>query len=488
MAHYSYERLSDQDNEFLHRERPGLPMHVGLLQILEARPLKNSHHGIDFEAIRQLVEAKLHRIPRHRQKLAWIPVDQHAVWIDDPHFNPDYHIRHTSLPRPGNESQLKQFMGRIMAQPLDRAKPLWEFWVVEGLGNSRFATILKTHHCMVNGMAGMELVGEVLSATPRSKIPSVPIFHPRPTPPGIDLWKDEIKLRALQPLWAARDLGDLLRKASDASRELALRARDLGDLVGWKMSSSSASPLTGPVGPNRLFEGIQIPYVEFKEIHCNLGCSVNDVILATVAGALRNYMLEHQVNPDALDFRVEVPVDIRGRGDTSVDNHITSWVVPMPLSEADPLQQVEAIRKATKPRMRTDRTEIADAIYNVLDWFNLDVQSASKSAVNMMVGTIPGSHTPLYLLESRMLEAYPLIPLLDNMSLSIGIYSYDGVVFWGLNADYDRVPDLKRFADLIQDSFDQILEAAKQKALNKAPRKTRASSIRKASQNKSARA
>jgi diacylglycerol O-acyltransferase len=488
MAHYSYERLSNQDNEFLLWERPGLPMHVGLLQIFEAKLLKNMHKGVDFEAIQQLVEAMLHRVPRHRQKLAWIPVDRHAVWIDDPHFNPDYHIRHTSLPRPGTESQLKEFMGRIMAQPLDRTKPLWELWVVEGLGNARFATILKTHHCMVDGIAGMELVDKILSSTPRSKIPEVPPFHPRPVPLGLELWKDEIKLRTLQPLWAARDLRQLLRKTSDVSKQLAERARSLGDLVGWKLSPASASPLNGPVGPNRLFESIQIPYTEFKEINRALACSVNDVILATVAGALRNYMLEHQVHPDALDFRVEVPVDVRRNGDSSLSNHVSSWIVPMPLSEADPIQQLEAIRMATKTLMHTDHAEVVDVLYSFLDWFNFDVQSASKGAINMMVGAIPGPRSPLYLLKSRMIEAYPLIPLLNNLGLSIGIYNYDGVVFWGLNADCDRIPDLKRFADLIQNSFDNILEAAKQRNAKTAPRKSRPKSTKKTAQNHSAQA
>jgi WS/DGAT/MGAT family acyltransferase len=488
MAHYSYERLSDQDNEFLLWERPGLPMHVGFLQIFEAKPLKNKHNGVDFEAIRHLVEATLHRVPRHRQKLAWIPVDRHAVWIDDPHFNPEYHIRHTSLPRPGTESQLKELMGRIMAQPLDRAKPLWEFWVVEGLGSARFATILKTHHCMIDGLAGMELVSKIFSSAPRTEIPQVRPFHPRPTPPGIDLWKDEIKLLTLQPLWAARDLRQLLNKTRDISRQLAERARNIGDLVGWKLSPASDSPLNGTVGPNRLFEAVQIPYSEFKEINRALACSVNDVILATVAGALRNYMLEHQVNPDALDFRVEVPVDVRRKGDNSLSNHISSWIVPMPLSEADPIQQVEAIRMATKTLKHSDHSEIIDVLYGFLDSFSLDVQSASKSAINMMVGTIPGPRSPLYLLESRMLEAYPLIPLLDNLGLSIGTYNYDGVIFWGLNADYDRIPDLKRFAELIQESFDKILEAAQQRAAASPPRKSRPKPPRKTTQTNAARA
>ncbi len=489
MAHYNYERLSDRDNAFLIWERPGLPMHVGLLQIFEAKPLKNKHNGVDFEAIRRLVEAMLYRVPRHRQKLAWIPVDRHAVWIDDPHFNPKYHIRHTSLPRPGTESQLKEFMGRIMAQPLDRAKPLWELWVVEGLGSARFAIILKTHHCMDDdGLAGMGLVSKIFSSNPHSEIPTVPAFHPRPVPPGLDLWKDEIKLRALQPLWASRDLGQLLRKASDVSRDFAEHARGLGDFLGWKFSPASASPLNGPVGPNRLFEGIQIPYAEFKEVNHALASSVNDVILATVTGALRNYMLEHQVNPDALDFRVEVPVDVRHNEDSASGSDISSWIVPMPLSEADPLQQVEAIREATKTVMHSDHNEVIDTLYSFLDWLRFDVQSASKTAVNMMVGAIPGPRTPLYLLESRMLEAYPLIPLFDNLGLSIGIYNYDGVVFWGLNADYDRIPDLKRFADLIQSSFDSILEAAKQRTAKATPQKSRPKPTRRPSQIHSTRA
>ncbi|MBW2713752.1 MAG: wax ester/triacylglycerol synthase family O-acyltransferase, partial [Deltaproteobacteria bacterium] len=176
MARYNYDRLSDQDNNFLLWERPGLPMHLAGLQIFKAGPLLNEHGGIDFDKVRKMTIATLHRVPRYRQKLAWVPRDERAVWVDDAHFNPDYHIRHTSLPRPGTDERLKSLMGRIMAQPLDRSKPLWELWVIEGLEGDRFATILKTHHCIIDGSAGVDLASRLFSTDPDARIPKAPAF------------------------------------------------------------------------------------------------------------------------------------------------------------------------------------------------------------------------------------------------------------------------------------------------------------------------
>ncbi|MBW2385565.1 MAG: wax ester/triacylglycerol synthase family O-acyltransferase, partial [Deltaproteobacteria bacterium] len=191
MSRYQYERLSVQDNDFLVWETPALPMHGAGTNIFEAGCLRNEHGGIDFEAIKRLTESVLHLIPRYRQKLVWIPGEDHAVWVDDDHFNLDYHFRHTSLPRPGTDEQLRLLTARLMEHPLDRSRPLWETWVVEGLERDRFATVNKFHHCMIDGASGVNLFQLLLSRTPDRETREVRRFIPRPTPSPRDLRNDE---------------------------------------------------------------------------------------------------------------------------------------------------------------------------------------------------------------------------------------------------------------------------------------------------------
>ncbi len=463
MARYNYDRLSDQDNNFLLWERPGLPMHLAGLQIFKAGPLLNDHGGIDFEKVRKMTIATLHRVPRYRQKLAWIPREDKAVWVDDAHFNPDYHIRHTSLPRPGSEDSLKSLMGRIMAQPLDRSKPLWELWVIEGLEGDRFATILKTHHCMIDGAAGVDLASRLFSVDPNATIPKAPAYHPRPLPSGVDLWGDEMKRRVLQPLNAATDIKAFLRETGDIRSDLEKMSRAVGDMLGLKVNPASSTPLNGPVGANRLFEGIKMPLDDLKAIRQTMGCSLNDVVLAIVTGALRKYMIRHQVRPGELDFRVEIPVNVRRVSENQqFGNRVSSWLLRLPLGEKDPLKQLRIIHQATQELRETKHADVVEILHDVLSWLSLDIQNAAKGLMNMIVTNVPGPPFPLYFLGAELLEAYPIAPLLENLGLSTGLFSYNGNVFWGLMADYDRVPDLKNLAVFIESSFEKLKKAAEE--------------------------
>ena len=219
MPSYRYERLSAQDNSFLVGETPTAHMHISGLSIYAVGDLTTVEGGVDFPKLRAAVEGVLHRIPRYRQKLHWVPVTGNPVWADDADFNLDYHLRHTSLPRPGNLAQLKQLAGRVMAQQLDRARPLWEHWVVEGLEGDRFALICKVHHCMIDGVSGVDLMTLLMNNSPEFVVPETFAFVPRPAPSGFELLRDEVIRRVSVPIQALRDRG---REGSSSAAELGL--------------------------------------------------------------------------------------------------------------------------------------------------------------------------------------------------------------------------------------------------------------------------
>jgi WS/DGAT/MGAT family acyltransferase len=461
MPRYQYERLSDQDNDFLQWESAKLPMHVASLQILDAGPLRNEHGGVDFEAIKHLTESILHRIPRYRQKLAWIPGENHAVWVDDPHFNIDYHVRHTSLPRPGTDAQLKRLMSRIMEQPLDRARPLWETWVVEGLEGDRFATISKIHHCMIDGASGVQLTELLFSRKPERKIRKAPRFIPRPRPSDAELRSAERLRRLSAPLSAARKLVDFARDSEDPAGEILRRARSIGRLATWKTNPASATPINGEVGLHRSVEWAAMSLADIKAVRRALSCSVNDIVLTIVTGAIRKLMQRRQVDPASLDFRVSAPVNVRRELRTGeMGNNVSSWVVRLPIDEEEPLAQLEELHRTTQALKESDDAAAVKAITEVLDWLPLDTQSLSVGTMNTIVTNVPGPPYPLYMLGAEVLQLIPFAPLLQNLGLTIGVISYNGQVLWGLNADMDLLPDLDDFRVAIQKSFVRLADAA----------------------------
>lgn len=460
MAHYTYERLSGQDNDFLRWETSSLPMHVGGTEIFEAGPLRKRDGGIDFEAIKQLTESVLHRIPRYRQKLLFVPGRDEAVWVDDPHFNLDYHFRHTSLPRPGSEEQLKRLTARVMEHALDRSRPLWETWVVEGLEGDRFALINKVHHCMIDGASGVDLSQILLSPSSEREVRPVPRFVPRPHPRPSELRLDSLRRRAMAPLRVARGLARYLQDTPDVIGELLHGARALGDLAPLSLAASE-TPLNGSVGPHRRVEWRAQPLDQLKAVRHARGCSINDIVLATVTGAVREFLAARQVRLEDLDFRVSSPVNVRGEQDQHrMGNRVSSWVVPLPLDESDPLRQLDRIVAETRFRKETNQAAAVETITQVLQWLPLDLGAVSRGTINMIVTNVPGPPFPLYLLGARMEQIIPLPPLLEGVGLVVALLSYDGRMAWGLNADYDQVPDLVDFADGIDRAFQALASAA----------------------------
>jgi len=470
MPRYAYELLSAQDNSFLLMERPHVHMHVGATQIYEAGPLRKPDGGIDIMAFKRSVESILHLIPRYRQKLKWIPYEYHPVWIDDRRFNLDYHIRHTSLPRPGSDAQLKQLAGRIMAQQLDRTKPLWEFWVVEGLEGDRFAVISKVHHCMIDGQSGAELVQVMMSLTPDQELPQALPYIPRPAPSGIELWLDQWGRRLRIPAEALRSLLDFGGQAADVQHEILTRLSALTELAGYAIRSASDTPLNGRIGPHRRVNWLSMPLEDVKAVRRVLGCSVNDVVLATVSGAVRAYLIRRRVNPDRLDFRVSAPVSVRREEERgTLGNRVSSWILRLPIGETDAVKRVETIRRVTQQLKKSQQALGVEMLMAAAEWAPAQLLSlgsrATSAPINMIVTNVPGPQIPLYMLGARLLDMFPQVPLLENTGLGIALFSYDGRLFWGFNADPDLIPDLPAFVQAIETSFQELQASASIRAV-----------------------
>ena len=467
MAKDSYDRLTALDSSFLAFERPNAYMHVACTMVYEAGPLRLEDGGIDAEAFRKLTAAAIHRIPRYRQKLAYIPIEGRPVWVDDADFNIDYHIRHTSLPRPGSEQQLKRLSARVMQQHLDRSRPLWEMWLVEGLEDDRFAVISKVHHCMIDGLAGVDLMKILMSPTIEHEIPQAPEYIPRPVPSRVRLLRDEVRRRARLPFDTLRDVRHFISEAQDLRQELAVRARAVAGTLGATIHRAAPTPLNRTIGPHRRFDWLTMELGDLKAARRALGGSLNDIVLTVVTGAVRRFLKGRGVNLDELDFRVLSPVSVRGNEKQgTLGNRISAWVLPLPVHERDPRVQLEQIRERTQELKESNQALGADLLTQAAEWssstlFALGARSmTSRLPFNMVVTNVPGPQIPLYTLGARMLEVYPHVPLVDNLGLGVGLMSYDGKLCWGFNADYDVVPDVGDFRKAITQSFEELRKLA----------------------------
>jgi WS/DGAT/MGAT family acyltransferase len=460
MEHYNYERLSAQDNDFLQWESAALPMHGSGLQIFEAGPLAQPDGGIDFAAVQNAFASVLHQVPRYRQKLTWVPGEDRAVWIDDPQFRIDYHFRHIALPRPGSDAQLKRLAADIMERPLDRSRPLWENWLIEGLEGERFALIAKTHHCMIDGTSGMALMQTLFSATPETERREAPRYVPRPAPSPLELQLDNWRRRLSLPGQLAATARRLLREGSDLPGELAGQARALVDLARFKVLPASETPLNGPIGPHRIFDWLELPLDAVREVRRKHGCSLNDVVLTIVTGAVRRFLTGRQLRPDRLDFRVSTPVNVRRDGDTGrLGNQVSSWIVRLPLSEADPVAQLRDIHATTAALKESNQASGVELVTQLHEFVPFDIQGLSRGTQNLLVTNVPGPPFPLYMLGARMLSLFAQPPLIENIGLAISVLSYDGKLGFGFTGDLDRVPDLADFVRNTVEASEELREA-----------------------------
>ncbi len=475
-----YERLSVLDRTFLDFEKPEYPQHVGATLLFETGPLQRPGGGLDADLIREHIAARLHRIPRYRQKLAWIPIENHPVWVDDDSFNIQYHVRHSCLPRPGTESQLKRLAARIMSQQLDAGKPLWELWIVEGIEGGRAALITKTHHCMIDGMAGVDLLSVLLSPHPDAVDEGEPPrWMPQRAPSGFELASAELQRRLAAPIHAARGLWHALQQPEETWLEIREQVSAIGEALAAGLTPSSDTPLNRDLGPHRRFDWLTFELEQVKAVKKRLGGTVNDVVLATVAGALGTFLERRGVTRVAqreMDLRAMVPVSVRPALERGTPgNRIALWAATLPVAETDPRRRLAAVREITAHLKDSKQALGAEALAAVSEWtvptlLSIASRMAYRNrAANLVVTNVPGPQIPLYLLGARMLEAYPMLNLLIRQSLGVALFSYAGRLHWGFMADWDLVPDLHDFVEAIDTAFQELCDAAEVKRPVPAP-------------------
>jgi WS/DGAT/MGAT family acyltransferase len=460
-----YERLSAVDAAFLEIEGEHCPMHVGAVAVFEAGPLSLPGGGVDVDRFRRFVESVLQ--PRYRQRLAYLPVTRRPIWVDDPHFNLAYHVRHVSLPHPGDERQLKRLAGHVFSLRLDRSKPLWELWLVEGLAEGRFAVISKAHHCMVDGIASADLLTSSMSLTPDASVPEPHEWRPRPAPGTLDLVRAEAGRRLRQGGDALRALADAAAHPLRALGSLRDAAAALGEAMAASTHRASDTLLNAPIGPHRRFDWLRYDLAQVKDVKNRLGGTVNDVVLANAAGGLRRFLAERGEPVDRLDFRAMVPVSIRTRDEAGVmGNRVATLAVALPLDEPDPRRRFARVVETTRAAKESKLVHGMTLVEQMSEWGfdQLFAQIARQTALtrpfNVVVTNVPGPQVPAYLLGAPLVAAYPLVPLYENQALGIALFSYHGSLFWGLNADWDRLPDLHRLADALASDFEELRKAA----------------------------
>jgi WS/DGAT/MGAT family acyltransferase len=472
MPYSHHDRLTALDASFLAIEDPSVHMHVGAVARFEAAPLRAPSGAVDVERIRRFTEVALQESPRFRQRLQAIPWFEHPVWIDDPSFNVFYHVRHAALPPPGEERQLKRLAGRILSQKLDRGKPLWEMWVVEGLEGDRFALILKAHHCMVDGIAGIDLLSALLRLEPDAPWPQAHPWRPRPAPSRQRLFLDEAWRRASLPLSLLRGAPGVLARPREAIATAREAVAAVGEAVAGGLAATTSTPLNTDIGPYRRFDWTQIPIDEVREVRKRLGGTLNDVVLATVAGAVGRFLGRRGValGPETR-FQVMVPVSVRRPAERgSPGNRVVNFLARIPVDERDPRRRLERTILETK-RLKESRgargaeilEELSDQTFTGLV-AQLVQLAASTRAYNLVVTNVPGPTLPVYLLGARMTDIYPVVPLFRGQGLGIALFSYAGQLDWGFQACWEALPDLHELVDAVEREFGALRDAASRDA------------------------
>jgi diacylglycerol O-acyltransferase len=459
------DRLSAIDASFLHQEKAASHMHVGALVIFEGPAPTHD----EFSAH---IKSRLHLVPRYRQKLA-IPRFEmgRPFWVDDPSFNLDYHVRHTALPKPGSDDQLRQLAGRIFSQRLDRSKPLWEVWLIQGFEGSNFAVISKTHHALVDGVSGVDIATVLFDLQPvPPEVTQEDDWTPSPAPSDVDLVAEGIKGLVRTPISLAGRAIEAVGSPGRSLEQAREAAEGLGEIVWAGMNPAPDVPLNVPIGPHRRVRWVQSRLSDFKEIKNGLGGTVNDAVLAVVAGALGRWLRTRGVRTEGLELRALVPVSIRAQDERgALGNRIAAMRGPLPVYVKDPVERLHQVQESMGNLKQSKQALGAEVIAGLTDFAppTLLAQASrlnfSTRLFNLIVTNVPGPQFPLYLLGREMLEIVPIAFLPENHALAIAIMSYNGKVDFGLLADYDAMADLEEFGEMLEESLAELLKAARKR-------------------------
>jgi WS/DGAT/MGAT family acyltransferase len=438
------DRLTGLDASFLHLERGGAHMHVASTIFFEGE-------APTHEEFRDHIESRLHLVPRFRQKLRSVPFDQgRPVWVDDPFLNLDYHVRRTALPAPGSEEQLRNLAARIFSQQLDRTKPLWELWLVEGLDGGRFAVIGKSHHALVDGISGVDITTVLFDLEEEPDHPPVrpPKWAPRPEPTDLELLADAWRERATSPREFARGVRAALRGPRQVLRGLV----DTGRFLEGAAAAPS-TPFNVEIGPHRRLAFVRADLEDFKRVKNAHGGTVNDVVLSVVAGALGNYLRARGHDTEELKMRAMVPVSVRAEEERgALGNRISAMMAPLPIWSTDPVERLREVRATMGDLKGSGQAVGAELLTRLTDFAPPTIASQAarlqpaQRFFNLVVTNVPGPQFPLYLMGRPMSAIFPLVPLARRQALCVGIMSYDGQIDFGLVGDYDAMADLDSFA------------------------------------------
>jgi WS/DGAT/MGAT family acyltransferase len=475
------DRLTALDSSFLHLEDAASHMHVASVTIFEGPPPT-------YEEFLRHIEARLSLVPRYRQKLRFVPFGQgRPVWVDDPHFNLEYHVRATALPPPGDEEQLKKLASRVFSQQLDRSKPLWEAWLVQGLERGedspsdarRFALLSKTHHAVVDGVAGVDLTAVLFdtAAEPETPPGTGARWHPKPEPTSIQLLGEALIERATQPAEIVRSA----RAAFRAPRQLVRRGIDAVGAIGALAKSGLAapsSPLNVDIGPHRRYDWVRTDLDEMKAIKDRLGGTVNDVVLAVVTGALRRFLERRGENVDEITLRAMVPVSVRQEDEYGQGgNRVAAMMAPLPIYEPDPVERLHLIREELA-HLKQGGQAVGAQVLTQLTGLAPPTVMAQASRLqsrqrffNLVVTNVPGPQIPLYVLGRQLLDLFPMAPLARKQALCIAVMSYNGKMNFGLLGDFDAMSDMRVVADGISESLAELRTAAGIRKKRRAPRR-----------------
>jgi len=468
------ERLSSLDTSFLNLEDAATPMHVGSVMVFNAPT-----GGFDYESLVTLISQRIAYVPRYRQRIKTVPVGlANPVWVDDTHFDMSYHVRRSALPRPGSDEQLEELVARIQPRPLDRNRPLWEVYLVEGLAENRFAIITKTHHSLVDGISAVDIGNVLVDGNPTASEGVLTTWRARPEPSAAELVIAALSEAARTP---SQVVETVQHGVADVSRAVGKVAGVAGDVISTlaRVSARPApeSPLNATVGRARRYVMIGTDLEDYRKVRTRLGrgsfaeeVTVNDVILATIAGAFRSWLLTRgeSVYPGTT-IRAMVPVSVHDGEGAPTGAQMTACFVDLPVGEPGPSMRLHQIAFSMRQQMEGgSRRAVSAETLSGLGGFAPPTMHAlgarlggvvSRRLYNVVITNVPGPQTPLYAAGARMVSTYPVTPLGRGQALSIGLTSYDGGVYYGLYADRDAMPDADVLGRGVVDALHELLEA-----------------------------
>jgi diacylglycerol O-acyltransferase len=461
-SQHHMDRLSAIDASFLAAEKQSSHMHVGGVMIFEGPPPTR-------EETLEHIGSRLHMVPRYRQKLAFPRFEMgRPLWVDDPSFNLEYHVRYTALPSPGDLEQLRRLTARIFSQRLDRSKPLWESWFVQGLEGDRFAVINKTHHALVDGVSGVDLATVLFDLSP---VPpergEAPEWTPNPEPSQAQLVAEGIKGLLRRPVDIGRSAIEAAGHPEHTVERVREAAQGLGEVAWANLNPAPETPLNVPIGSHRRIFWVRTELAQFKAIKNSLGGTVNDVVLAVVTAALGRWLRTRGIRTEGLELRAQVPVSIRSDDERDrLGNRIAVMRAPLPVYARDPVERLRIVRESMEGLKESKQALAAQVIAGLEDFAPPTILSMasrmnwSTRLFNMIVTNVPGPQLPLYMRGRELLEVVPVAFLPENYALTIAAMSYNGKLDFSLLGDYDAMPDIEQVGHYVEDALDELLEAA----------------------------